>query len=404
MSKYPKRNLRKSSTLSMVAGRSEKFSSDITQDTDVKDLPDSQKVKLCFLKDEQLVDDPDNVTTYGSEYQIDNLAEVMKEYGFQGVILAYPIGDGKYRIESGHRRRLAGRKAGIKDFPVLETIPPKTEYERKRRLFGANLLSRDTTPMITARVADNLYFTFKDEYEYKKANDLLEKDENGNVIESGDIMKKVGVFMGMEVRTINKYRTLLKLNPQLQDMADSKEYSWTALVDAATLSSEKQDELASDIRNESEPVTKAWIVKRCRDLKEEEISASLIEESVSDTDLTGTAFFNDTPELESKEEAKGEIKGEITKEEEELNTDTENAIIKPVDVPPVEPIKKPRSAGYIKPKVATKKIMKFSSDLVEVLKDDYVIPDEDLEQVQAELESLKKSIQSKLEYIENRKS
>lgn len=400
MSKYPKRNLRKSSTLSMVAGRSEKFSSDITQDTDIKDLPDSQKVKLCFLKDEQLVDDPDNVTTYGSEYQIDNLAEVMKEYGFQGVILAYPIGDGKFRIESGHRRRLAGRKAGIKDFPVLETLPPKSEYERKRRLLGANLLARDTTPMITARVADNLYFTFKDEYEYKKANDLLEKDEGGNVIESGDIMKKVGVFMGMEVRTINKYRTLLKLTPQLQDMADSKEYSWTALVDAATLSSEKQDELASDIRNESEPVTKTWIVKRCRDLKEEEISASLIEESISDTDSTGIAFFNDTHKPESKEE----VKDEVVKEEEELNTNTENEVNKLVDVPPAEPIKKPRSAGYIKPKVATKKIMKYSSDLVEVLKDDYVIPDEDLKQVQMELETLKKAIQSKIEYIESRKS
>lgn len=400
MSKYPKRNLRRSSTLSMVAGRSEKFSSDITQDTDVKDLPDSQKVKLCFLKDEQLVDDPDNVTTYGSEYQIDNLAEVMKDYGFQGVILAYPIGDGKYRIESGHRRRLAGRKAGIKDFPVLETIPPKTEYERKRRLFGANLLARDTTPMITARVADNLYYTFKDEYEYKKANNLLEKDEDDNVIESGDIMKKVGVFMGMEVRTINKYRTLLKLNPQLQDMADSKEYSWTALVDAATLSSEKQDKLASDIKNETNPVTKAWIVKRCRDLKEEEISASQVEEIADDKVSTETAFFNNTPEPESKEE----VKGELVKEEEELNSDTENAVNEPIDTPPAEPVKKPRSAGYIKPKVATKKIMKYSSDLVEVLKDDYIIPDEDLEQVQMELEALKEAIQGKIEYIENRKS
>ena len=39
----------------------------------------------------------------------------MKEYGFQGVILAYPIEGGKYRIESGHRRRLAARKAGIEN-------------------------------------------------------------------------------------------------------------------------------------------------------------------------------------------------------------------------------------------------------------------------------------------------
>ena len=147
------------------------------------DLPESQKVKLRFLKDEYLVDDPDNITIYGSEYEIDNLAEVMKEYGFQGVILAYPIEGGKYRIESGHRRRLAARKAGIETIPVLETVPPKTEYERKRRLFGANLLERDKNPIITARVADNLYYTFRDEYEYKKENDLLDKDEDGNLIE-----------------------------------------------------------------------------------------------------------------------------------------------------------------------------------------------------------------------------
>ena len=271
MARYAKQNLRRSSTMAMVAQRSEKYSSDITQDMNTDDLPESQKVKLRFLKDEYLVDDPDNITIYGSEYEIDNLAEVMKEYGFQGVILAYPIEGGKYRIESGHRRRLAARKAGIETIPVLETVPPKTEYERKRRLFGANLLERDKNPIITAKVADNLYYTFRDEYEYKRENDLLDKDEAGNTIESGDIIKKVSGFMGLDVRTITKYRTLLKLIPKLQEMAASKEYSWTALTDAVTLSEQKQEELVSDILNEPESVTKAWIIKKCRELKQEEI-------------------------------------------------------------------------------------------------------------------------------------
>lgn len=264
MARYAKQNLRRSSTMAMVAQRSEKYSSDITQDMNTDDLTESQRVRLRFLRDQDLVDDPDNITVYGSEYQIDNLAEVMKEYGFQGVILAYPIEGGKYRIESGHRRRLAARKAGIETIPVLETVPPKTEYERKRRLFGANLLERDKNPIITARVADNLYYTFRDEYEYKKENDLLDKDEDGNLIESGDIIKKVSAFMGLDVRTITKYRTLLKLIPKLQEMAASKEYSWTALTDAVTLSDQKQEELVCDIQNEPEPVTKTWIIKKCR--------------------------------------------------------------------------------------------------------------------------------------------
>lgn len=351
MARYAKQNLRRSSTMAMVAQRSEKYSSDITQDMNTDDLTESQRVRLRFLRDQDLVDDPDNITVYGSEYQIDNLAEVMKEYGFQGVILAYPIEGGKYRIESGHRRRLAARKAGIETIPVLETVPPKTEYERKRRLFGANLLERDKNPIITARVADNLYYTFRDEYEYKKENDLLDKDEDGNLIESGDIIKKVSAFMGLDVRTITKYRTLLKLIPKLQEMAASKEYSWTALTDAVTLSDQKQEELVCDIQNEPEPVTKTWIIKKCRELKQEEI------------------------ENDQKKKAQ---------EIEQTN------------------IPKSKATGYIKTKVATKKIKKYSSELTEVLKDEYVIPEKDLEQTINELEDLSKIISEKIEVLMNR--
>ena len=351
MARYEKQNLRRSSTMAMVAQRSEKYSSDITQDMNTDELPESQKVKLRFLRDQDLVDDPDNITVYGSEYLIDNLAEVMKEYGFQGVILAYPIEGGKYRIESGHRRRLAARKAGIETIPVLETVPPKTEYERKRRLFGANLLERDKNPIITAKVADNLYYTFRAEYEYKRENDLLDKDEAGNIIESGDIIKKVSGFMGLDVRTITKYRTLLKLIPKLQEMAASKEYSWTALTDAVTLSDQKQEELVCDIQNEPEPVTKTWIIKKCRELKQEEI------------------------ENDQKKKAQ---------EIEQTN------------------IPKSKATGYIKPKVATKKIKKYSSELTEVLKDEYVIPEKDLEQTINELEDLNKIISEKIEILMNR--
>lgn len=351
MARYAKQNLRRSSTMAMVAQRSEKYSSDITQDMNMDELPESQKVKLRFLRDQDLVDDPDNITVYGNEYQIDNLAEVMKEYGFQGVILAYPIGGGKYRIESGHRRRLAARKAGIETIPVLETVPPKTEYERKRRLFGANLLERDKNPIITAKVADNLYYTFRDEYEYKRKNDLLDKDEAGNIIESGDIIKKVSGFMGLDVRTITKYRTLLKLIPKLQEMAASKEYSWTALTDAVTLSDQKQEELVSDIQNDPETATKTWIIKRCRELKQEEIEKDQ---------------ENKTQAIEQKN------------------------------------VTRSKATGYIKPKVATKKIKKYSSELTEVLKDEYVIPEKDLEQTINELEDLNKIISEKIEVLMNR--
>lgn len=181
---------------------------------------------------------------------------------------------------------------------------------------------------------------------------MLDKDEDGNLIESGDIIKKVSAFMGLDVRTINKYRTLLKLIPKLQEMAASKEYSWTALTDAITLSEQKQEELVSDILNEPESVTKAWIIKKCRELKQEEIKID-------------------------QENNKGQA-------------------VTQANAP------KSKAAGYIKPKVATKKIKKYSSELTEVLKDEYVIPEKDLEQTINELEDLSKIISEKIEVLMNR--
>ena len=158
--------------------------------------------------------------------------------------------------------------------------------------------------------------------------------------------------MGLDVRTINKYRTLLKLIPKLQEMAASKEYSWTALTDAVTLSEKKQEELVSDILNEPESVTKAWIIKKCRELKQEEIKID-------------------------QENNKGQA-------------------VTQANAP------KSKAAGYIKPKVATKKIKKYSSELTEVLKDEYVIPEKDLEQTINELEDLSKIISEKIEVLMNR--
>ena len=387
LAKYAKNSLKKKSALSMVAGRSEKYSADITQDVKVEDLTEAQKGRLRFLKDEQLIDDPDNIKTYG-QYEIENLTEVMKEYGFQGVILAYPIGNDKYQIESGHRRRVAGRRAGIKEFPVLETIPPATDYERKRRLFGANLLSRDSTPMINAKVADNLYYTFKDEYEYKKNNNLLEKDENGTIIESGDIMKKVALFMGYDVRTINKYRTLLNLVPELQNLADSKKYSWTALTDAATLSVEKQKELASDILNNPETATKNWIVKKCRSMKEQEINEV--------NNISSEMESENNYEVADSEKNDGSVSS-VNKSS--LDSQPENIS---AEIPP-EQVKQPRSVGYLKPKYAPKKILKFSSDLTEVLKEEYVIPQEDVASTLLTLENLNDIISKKIKELKERK-
>ena len=92
--------------------------------TNVNELPDDLKESIIHVTDDQLVDDPSNISLYG-EYEVEELSEIMKNRGFQGVILAYPAGDGKYMIEAGHRRRYAAKKAGFSTYPVLVTQTPE---------------------------------------------------------------------------------------------------------------------------------------------------------------------------------------------------------------------------------------------------------------------------------------
>ena len=260
--------LKKKNTLLNTANQSEKFQKEITDETNVAELPEDVKEKILYLDDDMLEDDPFNQEIYGGELEVNLLAESMKTYGFLGIIIAYPHGS-KYRIESGHRRRNAARIAEISKYPVLITEPPKTEWERKMRLFLGNLHGRKEKPMILARTAQGLYETHKMEIKHKRENNLLEE---GEITALNEL---VAIDMEIDIKSVEKYKMLLKLIPELQEMADSGDYSWSALTTAATLEEQQQKKLEAMIREKTEAegaanVTRTWIVDISNRLKLEQ--------------------------------------------------------------------------------------------------------------------------------------
>ena len=217
--------LKKKNTLLNTANQSEKFQKEITDETNVAELPEDVKEKILYLDD-----DPFNQEIYGGELEVNLLAESMKTYGFLGIIIAYPHGS-KYRIESGHRRRNAARIAEISKYPVLITEPPKTEHKRE--------------------------------------NNLLEE---GEITALNEL---VAIDMEIDIKSVEKYKMLLKLIPELQEMADSGDYSWSALTTAATLDEQQQKKLEAMIREKTEAegaanVTRTWIVDISNRLKLEQ--------------------------------------------------------------------------------------------------------------------------------------
>lgn len=270
----------KSSLLMRTARSVNAYQKEVTQDTDINELSEEQKSRLIYLTDDMLEDDPDNMEIYGAS-DVDALAEDMRKYGFQGVILAYKHGD-KYRIESGHRRREAGRKAAVKEYPVFETDPPKTGWERILRLNRANIHGRKYLAMVTARLAQSLFDAHTEEIKYKKANGMIEE---GDITSINEL---VAIDLEIDSKTVSKYRALLNLIPELQELANEK-VAWSALSSAGTLEKDYQEELLElinekFIKDKKYPDRK-WIQQRIDLLKLQQTSGLTgVQEVPSDKD------------------------------------------------------------------------------------------------------------------------
>lgn len=233
---------------------------------DIKTLPPEVKQQIVYINDEDLLDDEINAQYYGHDLKVENLTETIKERGFQGIIRAYPLDGkdkGKYRIQGGHRRRLAGRLAGMTKFPVYVIDPPTSTWQRKLDLMGDNLHNREElSPLRKAFIAQELYEAHKEELEYKKENGLLKPTDSTSL---NDI---VANDLEISKKMVEKYRRLLKLVPKLQSMADSGEYSWTAISEASTLTTAEQLYIAEQIENAGANVAdQKWIVSLVKQVK-----------------------------------------------------------------------------------------------------------------------------------------
>lgn len=234
-----------SSLLKSVSKKSKELKK-INTETPIEELTAEENSRVKTIANDLLEDDPWNEEIYG-ESEIEKLAKSIEKYGFTGVIMAYPIEDGKYRIESGHRRRAGGVAAGMQEFPVYVTETPKTEYERRIRLALGNAHSREMTPTKIARLAESLEKAHREEVAAEMQSGELPSDlTKGKVTE--EVNARVSLDLELSTKIVYKYKQLLKLIPELQDLADAPNVPWSAVGPAASLAPERQKEFASSIK------------------------------------------------------------------------------------------------------------------------------------------------------------
>lgn len=182
------------------------------------------------------------------------LKETIKEDGFRGIIEVFKKPDGRFEISSGHRRFFAVKNLNHTTIPTIIRDTPNS-IKRAELLLRANITNREYTPLIRAR-----------EIDYYIKNVLEPSDFKGIT------RAKCADFFGISESSVHKLTSLLKLIPELQDMADDENFPFTAFTGAVALSQEDQYKLYLNIQeylntSPEQDITKARIEHMIKTLK-----------------------------------------------------------------------------------------------------------------------------------------
>ncbi len=181
---------------------------------------------------DQIDENPDNASIFNME-GIDTLAEGIKTVGFMGAINVFQKPDGRYEISSGHRRYRAMKLLGKETIPCYVSPYPE-DVDRGLMLISSNMANREIRPLDWARTIDYYMGLMKKKGEYE-----------------GRLRDRAAEFFKKSQTNIHRYTSLLKLIPELQELADNPEYAYSAFTSAATLSESDQKELYNRIMREN---------------------------------------------------------------------------------------------------------------------------------------------------------
>jgi len=218
------------------------------KDIQQKSIEKSNGLVAINIPLDEIDENPDNSEIFNMD-KIKELADGIKIDGFIGAISVYKKPDGRYEISSGHRRYRAMRmlekehyfeKGVTPSIPCIVSEMPD-DTERGLKLLSSNIRNRDLGPMDWARAVDY----------YKHLRRKQKKDGSGEGYK-GSLRTDVARYFNLSEGQVSRYEALVKLIPELQEMANNPVYPWNALARASILDIEEQQELYETLQERIE--------------------------------------------------------------------------------------------------------------------------------------------------------
>lgn len=253
-----------------------------------EELPENLKIPL--IKEGQ----PETVTTMkvanirpfeGHPFAVrDNkdmwdLVDSIKKFGVLEPVMVIPHKDGGYEMVSGHRRMHACQLAGIEDIPVI--VRNLDRDEAIISMVDSNLKREEISPMEKARAYQMKTDAMKRKMGRRTKEEIVQDEAMG--IKRMNADEELAQQVGESPATIQRYKTLNKLVPELQDMVDEGKIPVNTGADIAQMKPAEQKVLADVIQKEAKVPSGTKAKELKAESKAGKLTTEKIEQAVAPT-------------------------------------------------------------------------------------------------------------------------
>ncbi len=183
---------------------------------------------------EKLFDFPNHPFKVNDDKEMENMVETVKAGGIIMPLIVRQKADGNYEIISGHRRKMASQKAGLKEVPCI--IRNFNDDEAIIKMVDSNMQRTKILPSEKA-------FAYKMKLEAEKHQGQrkdLTSDQIGQKLESKTTREKVAEELGESATNIQRYIRLTELIPELLKLVDEERVAFSPAVDLSYLTEDEQ--------------------------------------------------------------------------------------------------------------------------------------------------------------------
>lgn len=208
-----------------------------------------------------------------------DLVESIKKFGVLEPVMVIPHKDGGYEMVSGHRRMRACQLAGIEDIPVI--VRNLDRDEAIISMVDSNLKREEISPMEKARAYQMKTDAMKRKMGRRTKEEIVQDEAMG--IKRMNADEELAQQVGESPATIQRYKTLNKLVPELQDMVDEGKIPVNTGADIAQMKPAEQKVLADAIQKEAKVPSGTKAKELKAESKAGKLTTEKIEQAVAPT-------------------------------------------------------------------------------------------------------------------------